>query len=407
MRTLYLTNSISVNGRSHFRGRRLFDEIQANSSAALVSHCVMMNRPTDRSLAGDVITPDDFREFGPDVIFVEGGLFVNNDGLWKISRDIIESHCKSGGVFIVADVDANEMQNHEASYSSAMNLFGAAVKRDARRGCGFVLGKDEFRNFGGHSKSIRCLAEKMVISEWLRPTYDGVSEVIAGLPVCLGHWSELAASCNSDTTCLEGGQAPWNIDCCPFASVKELGAGYTGIITALVSDDGWNKESMGNVRWLHNLLSFLHKESTNNSKRFRSNFRSEHKLFLSHRSIDKAKVRDIAKALEQLGLKVWFDEKDILPSQSIVEEISQGLGSMSHFILFWSSSCIGAPWVSRELHVAVKKLIESKVPLFVVSLDSTPVPAIIEDIKRIQADQTSVSALAESIQHAIQRLPRS
>lgn len=289
-----------------------------------------------------------------------------------------------------------------------MNLFGATLKRDERRryGDGFVLGKDEFRNVDGHSKSIRCLSEKMVISEWLRPTYDGVSEVIAGLPVCLGHWSGLAASCNSDTTTFEGGQAPWDIDCCPFASVKELGAGYAGIITAGVTDDVWNQESLGNVRWLSNLIGFLHKESTNNSKRFRSTFRSEHKLFLSHRSIDKTKVRDISKALEQLGLRVWFDENDILPSQSIVEEISQGLGSMSHFILFWSSSCIGAPWVSRELHVAVKKLIESKVPLFVVALDNTPVPPIIDDIKRIQADELSVDALGVSIQHAIQRLPR-
>ena len=406
MRSLYLTHSISVNGRSHFRGRRLFDQIQRNSSSAIVSHCVLRNRPTGLSLAGDVLTPEDFSKFGPDVVFVEGGLFVNNNGLWKIPRDMVEDYCQSGGVFIVADVDANEIQNHDASYSSALNLFGASLKRNSRDWPKFVLGKDDFRNLAGHSKTIRCLPEKMIISEWLRPTYEGVTEIIAGLPVCLAHWSELAASCNSDTTSFEGGQAPWSIDCCPFASVKELGAGFAGIITAGVSDDCWGTGSTGNIVWIHNLLTFLHKESSKNSKRFRSSFRSEHNLFLSHRSIDKSKVREIAGAIEGVGLKVWFDETDILPSQSIVDEISDGLNSMSHFLLFWSSSCVGAPWVNRELSVAVKKLLDSQVPLFVISFDSTPVPTIIDDIKRIDASETSAHQLAQIIRDAIQRLQR-
>ena len=237
MRMLYLTNSLLVNGRSHFRGRQLFDEIRSNSSAAIVSHCVLMNRPADKGIAGDILTPEDFRKFRPDVVFVEGGLFVNDDGLWKIPRDIVEEYCRSGGVFIVADVDANEIQNNDAWYSAALSLFGAVLKRNSRNWPKYVLGKDEFRNVAGHSKTVRCLPEKMIVSEWLRPTFEGVAEIIAVLPVCLSHWSELAVSCNSDTTSFEGGAAPFDIDCCPFASVRELGAGFAGIITAGVSYD--------------------------------------------------------------------------------------------------------------------------------------------------------------------------
>ena len=405
MRTLYLTSSLSVNGRSHFRGRRLFDELRSNSSSTLVSHCVLVDRPTDKGLTGDVLTPEDFRKFQPDVVFVEGGLFANNDGLWKIPRDIVEEHCRSGGIFVVADVDANEIQNHAAWYSTALSFFGAVLKQNTRTWPKFVLGKDEFRNLGSHSKTVRCLPEKMIISEWLRPTFEGVTEIVAFLPVALSHWSELAASCNSDTTSFEGGHAPYDIDCCPFASVRELGSGFAGIVTAGVSYDFSELELVGNVRWLNNLILFLHKESTKHSERLRSSFRSEHLLFLSHRSIDKPKVREIAQALESEGIRVWFDEADILPSQSIVEEVGGGLGSMSHFLLFWSRSCIDAPWVKRELSVAVKKLIESGVPLFVISLDQTPVPPIIEDLKRIDATTVSPVGLAQLIREAIRRLP--
>ncbi len=162
----------------------------------------------------------------------------------------------------------------------------------------------------------------------------------------------------------------------------------------------------GNIRWLSNLLTLLHKESTRNSGRLCSSFRSEHKIFLSHRSIDKPKVREIAQALESAGVGVWFDEADIVPSQSIVEEIGGGLNSMSHFLLFWSISCVGAPWVKRELAVAVKKLVELGVPLFVINLDQTPVPEIIQDIKRIDATSTPAADVAQLIRDAIQRLPR-
>lgn len=384
----------------------MFDGIRSNSSSAVVSHCVLMNRPTDKAVASDVLTPEDFWKFHPDVVFVEGGLFVNSDGLWKIPRDIVEEYCRSGGVFVVADVDANELQNKYTLYSAAFSLFGTVLKQNSRNWPKFVLGKDEFRNVDGHSKTVRCLPEKMIISEWLRPTFEGVSEIIAVLPVCLSHWSELAASCNRDTTSFEGGQALFDIDCCPFASVRELGTGFAGIITAGISYDFGETESEGNTRWISNLLTLLHKESAKNSERLCSSFRSEHKLFLSHRSIDKPKVREIAQALESTGIRVWFDEADILPSQSIVEEIGGGLSSMSHFLLFWSSSCVGAPWVKRELSVAVKKLIESGVPLFVISFDQSPVPPIIEDIKRIDASSISASNLAQLIQVAIQRLPR-
>ncbi len=245
MRTLYLTSSLSVNGRSHFRGRRLFDEVRSRSSSAILSHCLFMNRPTDKAFAGDVLAIEDFRKFRPDVVFVEGGLFVDNNGLWKIPRDIVEAYCRSGGVFIVADVDANEIQSNGAWYSAAFSFFGAALKRNPRSWPKFVLGKDEFRNVAGHSKTVRRLPEKMIVSDWLRPTFEGVAEVIAVLPVCLSSWSELAASCNRDTTSFEGGQAPFDIDCCPFASVRELGAGFAGVITAGVSYDFGEAESRG------------------------------------------------------------------------------------------------------------------------------------------------------------------
>ena len=44
-------------------------------------------------------------------------------------------------------------------------------------------------------------------------------------------------------------------------------------------------------------------------------------VFLSHSSKDKAVVRPLAERLRKDGLKVWFDEREIKPGDSIPAKI--------------------------------------------------------------------------------------
>ena len=48
-------------------------------------------------------------------------------------------------------------------------------------------------------------------------------------------------------------------------------------------------------------------------------------VFLSHSSLDKPIVRAIAKRLREDGVKVWFDEWEIKPGDSIPAKIEERL----------------------------------------------------------------------------------
>ncbi len=48
-------------------------------------------------------------------------------------------------------------------------------------------------------------------------------------------------------------------------------------------------------------------------------------VFLSHSAKDKAVVRPLAERLRKDGLKVWFDDWEIKPGDSIPAKIEEGL----------------------------------------------------------------------------------
>jgi hypothetical protein len=80
---------------------------------------------------------------------------------------------------------------------------------------------------------------------------------------------------------------------------------------------------------------------------------------------------------------------------------------MTHFVLFWSSNCLGAPWVERELNSAIALLVERSIPLIVVRLDKTPVPSIIADVFRIEALDANPEVIGGTVADAVERLSRS
>jgi hypothetical protein len=140
--------------------------------------------------------------------------------------------------------------------------------------------------------------------------------------------------------------------------------------------------------------------------RRRSHRRSLELLFLSHRSIDKKTVTEVANAIKRGGINVWLDSEQLVPSQSLTAEINRALGKMTAFVLFWSSHCVNAPWVERELNSAIALLIQQSIPLMVVRLDNTQVPPIIADVFRIEAVGATADDIGARIVDAVSRLRR-
>jgi hypothetical protein len=337
---------------------------------------------------------------------LEGGLVITNDGDWRFPENEATKFCEDGGVLIVSDVDLNELIVKKEGYLKTAKFFGARV-RYGNNDFEPVYGADEDRYWRSF-RQILYKPDKMIISEWLRPIYNGVPEILAGIPGCLSQYQSLVASCNSDTTGILDSDI-WidRVNACPFASAAQIGFGFAVLIAGNVSGDVWLEGCKHNTTWLTNLAAFLVDTAASDRSRRQSHRRSPHLLSLSHRSIDKPTVSAIARKIKSEGVNVWLDEDRLVPSQSLTAEISSALDKMTHFVLFWSSNCVGAPWVERELNSAIALLIERSVPLIIVRLDQTPVPSILADLYRIESLDLTAEATGVRIADAVARLGRS
>src|SRR5437762_2015999 len=71
-------------------------------------------------------------------------------------------------------------------------------------------------------------------------------------------------------------------------------------------------------------------------------------VFLSHSSKDKAVVRAVAERLRADGLRVWFDEWELKPGDSIPKKLDDGLERSRVLVLCMSASAFGSDWATLE-----------------------------------------------------------
>jgi len=83
-------------------------------------------------------------------------------------------------------------------------------------------------------------------------------------------------------------------------------------------------------------------------------------VFLSHNKEDKAFVRQLARDLDNHGVKFWLDEAEINIGDSLIEKIRSGLDEMDYVAVILSPNSIASPWVQREVDVAMNQEISGK-----------------------------------------------
>src|SRR5579885_1380408 len=74
-------------------------------------------------------------------------------------------------------------------------------------------------------------------------------------------------------------------------------------------------------------------------------------VFLSHSSNDKPTVRPIAERLRADGLRVWFDEWELNPGDSIPSKIDEGLERSRVLVLCMSANAFGSDWAQLESYI--------------------------------------------------------
>ncbi len=409
LRVLYLRNSLSINGRSSLRGRQLLDLFRDAASDTLLGHVVLApgveRAGADSRILDDLISYDELTTFNPNVVYVEGGLFCNADGDWKIPRDLAEPLVRAGAVLVAADVDHNQAEHHRANYDKAASFFGASFAGTASEGV--IYGSDASANLGGH-REIVCYPSKMSVSPWLEPAYDGVSQIASSLPLCLNvYTSDILATGNRDTSGTLR-QDLWvdRVHAFPWATVTQQGTGYAVLIAGGVSSDHLFERCPDNGPWLLKTCRMLIDASKAERERTATHLRSADRLFLSHRTSNKRIVAGIADTLRRTGVATWYDTDRLLPSDSLSGGVSAGLDNMTHFVLIWSHDCVDAPWVKRELGGAIAQLDERATPILIVRLDEAKVPSIVADIRRIEAQDMAPSEIANALVDAVRRLAR-
>lgn len=73
-----------------------------------------------------------------------------------------------------------------------------------------------------------------------------------------------------------------------------------------------------------------------------------HDVFLSHSSKDKAVVRPLAERLRADGVRVWLDEWELKPGDSIPAKIEEGLERSRVLALCMSANAFGSDWARLE-----------------------------------------------------------
>lgn len=98
-------------------------------------------------------------------------------------------------------------------------------------------------------------------------------------------------------------------------------------------------------------------------------------VFISYSHVDKAIAERIAHELTNRGIKVWWDQWDLQPGDSLIAKIFEfGLAKASHFLILLSPASVRSKWVKEELNIATIRRIEEVVRVIPVLVDGTEIP---------------------------------
>ena len=104
-------------------------------------------------------------------------------------------------------------------------------------------------------------------------------------------------------------------------------------------------------------------------------------VFVSHSSLDKQRfVVPFVQRLQAAGVKVWLDDWELLPGDSLIDRIfTDGISESDVVIVVLSDNTADSNWVKNELNTATTQKIKGKCRIVPVILDDTEVPPILQD----------------------------
>jgi len=96
-----------------------------------------------------------------------------------------------------------------------------------------------------------------------------------------------------------------------------------------------------------------------------------HDVFLSHNSKDKAAVRELARALQQRGIKVWLDEWELAPGRPWQEALEEVIETVRSAAVILGPAGLG-PWEIPEMRACLSECVDRDLPVIPVLLPGVP-----------------------------------
>lgn len=123
-------------------------------------------------------------------------------------------------------------------------------------------------------------------------------------------------------------------------------------------------------------------------------------LFLSYSHYDREFAQRLAQDLRSKGVKIWLDETEMKPGDSLLTKIGEGIGEVDNLGVVLSPASIASRWVTQELRIALHSEIEDGRPQVVpIYYQQCQLPLILRHRKYIDftREDRYEAALAELV----------
>jgi hypothetical protein len=121
--------------------------------------------------------------------------------------------------------------------------------------------------------------------------------------------------------------------------------------------------------------------------------RKNKRVFLSYGHQDRPFVRFLASDIRATRVKLWMDELEILPGDSLIGKISEGLADSDFVVACLSQTSVQSNWVRTELEIATTRGIRQKrpivLPLLVGAVKSEHIPMFLSHLLCVDFRQAS------------------
>ena len=131
------------------------------------------------------------------------------------------------------------------------------------------------------------------------------------------------------------------------------------------------------------------------------------KVFISYSHTDEKLARRVAAILEETGLDVWDDRREIMPGDNWAAKVALALQESDAMVVLLTPEALRSSWVRREIEYALGDKGYSKrlIPVLVSPQEKIPegdIPWILRHLESIKLDQHSKEE--ESIRQIAQAL---